>query len=148
MCVCVVFPNGYLTKPSISHVQRHLGLAALWNRPLYPNSPLKLVGCSSDACNSRKVKPLAFGTKVLPSQLPPLKLTSHLKIDGWTTTFLLGRPINSGAIFRFTPPKTNSWIPKMMVWKRWFFLNIEILGSVFNFSVRVLGGSSQFVSGQ
>ena len=36
-----------------------------------------------------------------------------------------------------TPPKTNGWIPKMMVWKRWFLLNMAIFGIY----VRFLGGS-------
>ena len=27
-----------------------------------------------------------------------------------------------------TPPKTNGWIPKMMVWERWLLLNMAIFG--------------------
>ena len=35
-----------------------------------------------------------------------------------------------------TPPKTNELIPKMMVWKRWFLLNMVIFG----FYVKISGG--------
>ena len=33
----------------------------------------------------------------------------------------------------FTSPKTNGWIPKRMVWKRWLLLYMAILVSMFNF---------------
>ena len=42
--------------------------------------------------------PLRPPKQFAPEKIPSLKLTKHLKMDGWKTTFLLGRPIFRGEL--------------------------------------------------
>ena len=47
-----------------------------------------------------------------------------------------GETFQKKVVHLIQPPKTNELIPKMMVWKRWFLLNMVIFG----FYVKISGG--------
>ena len=52
---------------------------------------------------------------MISSKLPSLKLTQPLKIGGWQTTFLLGRPVFNGYVsFR----EDSLDLPKLVLFER------------------------------
>ena len=62
---------------------------------------------------------------ILLEKLPSLKLTfSNLKMDGWNTSFLLGRPICRGYV---------SFREGNYYWRHLFFTSMSIGGRVLNF---------------
>ncbi len=65
-----------------------------------------------------------------PRPLPSLKLTYPLKMDGWNTTFLLGRPIFrgeplvSGRVLGLLPLRNGKWGSMRSLRWHWWYLTL------------------------